>query len=157
MKKLLKITGITLLLLIVAMVAVPFLFKDKIIAKVKEEANKNLNAKVDFGAFDLTLLSSFPNLTFSINKVSIIGINQFNNDTLTSINNLELKMDLMSVFKGDQIKIHSIILNQPRINAIVLKDGKANWDITKPTDEKAGAAQEPSKFKLSLKIGRAHV
>ena len=58
MKKILKITGITLLVLIVALIALPFLFKDKLVKMAKEEANKNLNAKVDFGNFDLSIISS---------------------------------------------------------------------------------------------------
>ena len=40
MKKILKITGITLLLLIVALIALPFLFKDKLVKLAKDEANK---------------------------------------------------------------------------------------------------------------------
>ena len=150
MKKAFKIIGIVFLVLIVGLIAAPFLFKDKLIELVKEEANKNLNAKVDFGAFDLTIIKSFPNFTFSIDKVSVIGINEFNNDTLVSLDNLELKMDLMSVIKGDHIKIQSIILNTPRIQALVLKDGKANWDIAKPSADTTKTAEEPSKFQLSL-------
>jgi hypothetical protein len=151
MKKAFKIIGIVFLLLIVGLIAAPFLFKDKIIALVKEEANKNLNAKVDFGAFDLTIIKSFPNFTFSIDKVSVIGIKEFDKDTLVSLDNLELKMDLMSVIKGDHIKIQSIILNTPRIHALVLKDGKANWDITKPSNDSTKTTEEPSKFQLTLK------
>jgi uncharacterized protein involved in outer membrane biogenesis len=126
MKKAFKIIGIVLLVLIVGLIATPFLFKDKLIAIVKEEANKNLNAKVDFGAFDLTIIKSFPNFTFSINKVSVIGINEFDKDTLVSLGNLELKMDLMSVIKGDHIKIQAIILNTPLIHALFLK-GKSSF------------------------------
>ena len=45
MKKLFKWIGIILLVLFVLALVLPFLFKDKIVAKIKEEANKNLNAK----------------------------------------------------------------------------------------------------------------
>jgi hypothetical protein len=151
MNKAIKIIGVVLLLMIALILTAPFIFKDKIVALVKEEANKNLNAKVDFGAFDLTIIKSFPHFTFSIDKVSVVGINEFDNDTLLSLGNLELKMDLMSVIKGDHIKIQSIILNTPRIHALVLKDGKANWDITKPSADTTSTAEEPSKFQLSLK------
>ena len=60
MKKFLKWTGISLLLLIVLLIALPFMFKGKLIQLAKDEANKNLNAKVDFGEFDLSIFSSFP-------------------------------------------------------------------------------------------------
>ena len=113
-----------MLLMIALILTAPFIFKDKLVALVKEEANKNLNAKVDFGVFDLTIIKSFPHFTFSIDQVSVVGINEFENDTLLSLGNLELKMDLMSVIKGDHIKIQSIVLNTPRIQALVSKTGK---------------------------------
>jgi len=151
MKKAIKIIGVVLLLMIALMLTAPFIFKDKLVALVKEEANKNLNAKVDFGVFDLTIIKSFPHFTFSIDQVSVVGINEFENDTLLSLGNLELKMDLMSVIKGDHIKIQSIVLNTPRIQALVSKNGKANWDITKPSNDSATTSEQPSKFQLSLK------
>ena len=76
-KKILKWLGILLLLLIIFIIAAPFIFKGKIISFVKEEVNKTLNAKVDFGDFDLTLLSSFPNFSLSIDKVSVANIGEF--------------------------------------------------------------------------------
>jgi hypothetical protein len=151
MKKFFKIFGIVIVVLLAALIAVPFLFKDKIIALAKEEANKNLNAKVDFGPMDLSILSSFPNLTFSIEQLSITGKDAFQGDTLISLPRLEIRLDIMSVIKGGRMDVHGITLEKPRINAIVLKDGKANWDITKPDTTAAETASEPSKFHLALK------
>lgn len=152
MKKTFKWIGIILLVLIVLIIAAPFLFKDKIIAKVKEEANNSLNAKVDFGKFDLTLISSFPKFTFSIDDVSLANVGLFEGDTLFSTKNLTLSLDLMSVIKGEEYSIRSIVIDQPRINAIVLKDGRANWDITKAdsTAQPETASSEPTKFKMKL-------
>lgn len=151
MKKTFKILGIVFILLIAVIVAIPFLFKDKIIAIAKEEANKNLNAKIDFGEFDITLLSTFPKLGVQVDKLSIVGINEFNGDTLIALGSLQVNLDLMSAIKGEQYDISSIILDHPRIHAIVLADGKANWDITKPSADTSGSTSEPTKFKLQLK------
>lgn len=150
-KSILKWTGIALLVVIILAIAAPFIFKDKIIAKVKEEANKNLNAKVDFGTFDLTLISSFPEFNLTVNNVSVANIGEFQGDTLFSAGTLTTSLDLMSVLKGSEYKIRSIVLDHPRIAAIVLKDGKANWDITKPTAETPAQPSEPSTFKMNLK------
>src|SRR3990170_7564444 len=148
LKKILKWLGIVLLLLIIFIIVAPFIFKDKIIAIAKEEANKQLNAKVDFGEFDLTLFKSFPNFSLSIDKVSVANIGDFQGDTLLSVKNLSATVDLMSVIKGEQYKIRGILLDNPRIHAIVLSNGKANWDITKPDSSKTpAAASEPTKFK----------
>lgn len=150
LKKILLGLGIFLVLLLGAAILLPIIYKDKIVALVKEEANKNLNAKVDFGEFDLTILSSFPDFTLTINNLSIVGVAPFEGDTLTSANQLSLTVDIMSVIGGGQIDIESIRLKQPLINLIVLKDGKANWDIAKPDSSAATTGGEPSKFKVAL-------
>lgn len=151
LKKIFIGLGILIALLLGAAILLPVIYKDKIVALVKEEANKNLNAKVDFGEFDLTILSSFPDFTLSINDFSIVGIAPFEGDTLTSAKQLSLTVDIMSVIRGGQIDIQSIRLKQPLINLIVLKDGKANWDISKPDTATTAGSGEPSKFKVALK------
>lgn len=153
-KRILKWTGISFLVIIVALIAIPFLFKDKLIALVKEEANKNLNAKVDFGDFDLTIFSSFPDLRFKINNVQVVGINEFKDDTLANIGQLSTDINLKSLF-GDKYQINSVIIDKARLQAKVLYNGKANWDIAKPSTDSTGQptpeSQEPSKFAMKLK------
>ncbi len=148
-----KWTGITLLVLIILIIAAPFIFKDKIVAIVKEEANANLNAKVDFGDFDLTLISSFPDFRFKIKNVSVVGVDDFKDDTLAYIGELITDINLKSVLSGDQYKINSIIIDKARILGKILPSGKANWDIAK-ADTAAVAAptatSEPSKFAMKL-------
>lgn len=152
-RRILKWTGITFLVLIIFIIAAPFLFKNQIVSLVKEETNKALNAKVDFGEFDLSLISSFPDFRFVINKVSVIGINEFNNDTLAYIEQLRTDINLKSVISGGPYGINSIVINKPRILGKVLADGKANWDIAKPDSlpKTPEEASEPTKFSLKLK------
>lgn len=153
MKKILKWTGITFLVLIGALIAAPFLFKDKIVQIVKEQANENLNAKVDFGEFDLTLFSSFPDFRFKIQNVSVANIAPFDGDTLASIKQLAFDLNIKSVISGGPYQINEITVDAPKINAIVLTDGKANWDIAKPSTDTATTTEtsEPTKFALKLK------
>src|ERR1035437_3994677 len=81
-RRILKWTGITFLVLLILIITAPFLFKKQIVQFVKDEANKSLNAKVNFGKFDLTLISSFPDFTLSIDSVSIANTGDFKGDTL---------------------------------------------------------------------------
>lgn len=153
-RRILKWTGISFLVLIILIVAAPFLFKDKIVALVKEQANANLNAKVDFGEFDLTLISSFPDFRFKINNVSVVGVEEFKDDTLAYIDQLTTDINLKSVIAGDQYQINSIVIDKARILGKVLKDGKANWDIAKPSTDSTAAtpeSTEPTKFAMKLK------
>ncbi|HWY38820.1 MAG TPA: AsmA-like C-terminal region-containing protein [Bacteroidia bacterium] len=153
MKKVLKWTGISFLILLILLISLPFLFKGKLIQLAKDEANNNLNAKIDFGEFDLSIFSSFPDFRFSINNISVVGVGDFENDTLAALKKLQLDVNLMSVITGDQVKVEEIILTEPRISAIVMHNGKANWDITKPSanSAKKDTSGTKTKFKLSLK------
>lgn len=141
--------GIFLLLLIGAAILIPIIYKDEIIAKLKSEINKNINAKVDFSDLDITLIRSFPDLTLSLQNLSVVGVQPFAGDTLTSMKRLDLSLDLMSVIKGQRIDINSVDMKNPLFNLIVLKDGRANWDISKP-DSTAPASSESEGFHAAL-------
>src|SRR5688500_5535670 len=150
-KRILKWTGITLLVLIVLLALVPVLFKDKIVAIVKQQANENLNAKVDFGDFDLSLIASFPDFRFKMQDLRVIGVEEFQNDTLAYIGALKADINIRSVLSGGQYHINSIIVDRPRIMAKVLKSGKANWDIAKPSADTTATPEDTSATKFDLK------
>ncbi|HAW52569.1 MAG TPA: AsmA family protein, partial [Flavobacteriales bacterium] len=134
LKKIAKILGVVIVLLLAAVILLPVIFKDKIIETVKEEINNNVEAKVDFGEFDLSLISSFPDFTFSIEAVKVEGIGEFEGVKLANIGELNLVVDLMSVINGDFIKIKVVEIISPEMNVIVTRDGKANYDIAKASD-----------------------
>lgn len=142
-------------LIIIGALLIPILFKGKILVMARKTANENINAKINFSDdITLNLFSNFPDFTLGLNNLSITGINDFDNDTLLYLKEFSASLDLMSVIKGDQIKIRKVYLNQPYINAIVLKDGKVNWDISKSGSD--SAAQEPvdassGNFHIALK------
>jgi hypothetical protein len=150
MKKVLKITGITLLIIIAILFAIPFVFKGKIIRIVKSEINKNINAKVDFTDIDLSLIRRFPRVAVAIQNIQVIGNGQFSSDTLLAASNIDAAMNLMSVIRGDKMTIYSVNVNRPRIHAIVAKDGAVNWDIAKP-DTAAQTSAEEGSFEMELK------
>jgi hypothetical protein len=131
MKKLFKIAGIVILILIVLIIVVPFVFQGKIMKIAKDQINNNLNAKADFEKLSLSLFRSFPNVSVGIKNLYIAGINEFEGDTLFSVKSVNIVIDLISAIKMENIKIKRVALNYPRIHAWVMPDGKANWDITK--------------------------
>ena len=103
MKKILKWVGITFLLSLIALVSLPFIFKGKLIEVVKEEVNNSVNAQVDWGDFDLTIFSSFPNFTFEIDNVKVLGVEEFEGVTLADIKHTAIELDVMSVISGGKI------------------------------------------------------
>lgn len=162
MKKFLKILLFTFIGLLIVIILIPILFKKPIMNKVKDEINKSLNAKVEFADFRLSLLRGFPNLYVAMDDLTVVGVDTFSKDTLMSFKSFSAKIDLISAIKMENIKIKSIFLDQPSVYAHVLKNGKANWDIVKPTNDSIpeDTTSEPLAFKASLKkfeIRDAHI
>lgn len=150
-KKILKITGILLLILIVAAIAIPIFFKGKIMSIVKTELNKQLVADVDFKDVDISLIRHFPRLAVALEDLSVVNRAPFAGDTLFATKKIDLALNLMSVIKGDKIDIYNISVVSPRIHAVINKQGQVNWDITKPdTAQTSPADTAASKFSMSL-------
>lgn len=153
MKKFFKIISITLFLIIGLIASIPFLFKGKILEIVQQQINENVNAKIAFSDFNLSIFKSFPSLTVTLDELTVIGTDKFENDTLAAIKQLYADLDIMSVINGDQISVKAIVIENPIINGRVLADSSANWDIAKATEEKeeeTDTAQSTSEFKLGL-------
>lgn len=150
MKKALTIVGVVIVVLILAMIAIPFLFKDKIKTAVLNAANEKLNATVDIKDFGLNLFSNFPNATLSLNDASVVGVGDFQKDTLLSAKSASVTIDLMSLF-GSEYNISKINLDKASIYTKVLEDGRANWDIMKADSTASASTESESAFKLNLK------
>lgn len=151
-KRILIILGTLIVLVLAAAILVPILFKDKIEAAVKKEVSNNLNATVDWGDWDITILKNFPNLTVDIADVKISNASPFEGIDLARIGSLTATIDIKSVF-GDRIDIKGIGLIRPYIHVKVLEDGRANYDIAKVDST---AIAEPadtvaSKFNIGLR------
>ena len=141
-----------ILLIVVLMFTLPLIFKDKIRTKVEQVINESVNANVKFDDYKLGFFRNFPNLSFSLNNLFVTGIDQFEGDTLAGFNSFSLVFNLGSLFSKSGYEIKSIVMDRAVINAIVLKDGKANWDIMKDTTESVEEeTTEPSAMKIQLK------
>lgn len=145
--KALKIAAITLGsvigLIIVAMIAIPYFFKDKIIAAALDAANESLTAKIVVEPSDInfSLFSDFPNFTLSAKNFSIEGTGKFEGTKLISTPEMYAVVDIMSVFSGSPT-IREVGVKSPVINIVTAKDGSANYDIVKPSD--AAPEESPS-------------
>ena len=146
--------GIFIFVLIAAIIALPIIYKGKIVELVKKEANKGLNANINFdNNIQIGIFRTFPNLNLGIQKLLIVNKAPFQNDTLANIGDLSITLDIMSIFKGDKIRIKAIKVDQAKFYFHVLANGKANWDITIPDTAKklVKPTDTISAFKISLK------
>ena len=153
LKKILKISGIVLLVFIAALFAIPYFFQDQIKAKIAQAINESVDAKVSFADADLSLFKNFPNATVGIEKLVIINKAPFEGDTLVSLGELNLKMSIKELFKGkdEPLNIEGISSQNGLVNIIFNKDGVGNFDIALKDNKETDSKNEKSK-PLSLKI-----
>lgn len=151
MKKTFKITGIILVVIIAIMIIVPFAFQGKIKDLVKSEGNKMINGSFDFAALNISLFKNFPKASISLNDFWLKGNDAFENDTLIQAKELTGVIDLFSLF-GDEFDISKVEIKDTQLKAIILPDGKVNWDILKATEEedKDDETEETSSFSIQL-------
>ena len=151
-KRILQATGITFLLLIIAIILIPIFFKDEIKELALKEANKMLKADVAVGDFDLTIFSSFPKMKLIFDDVSVTGRNEFEGVKLIDAKSFEAKLDFWSVINREDISVRSISLVQPNIHVKILASGLANFDIMKTAEEmveeEIDTTSSPFKFSL---------
>lgn len=148
-KRILKWTGLSFLLLLILIIVLPIIFQKKIFNAIIEEANLSLLADVSIEDYDLTLISTFPNMILELKEVKISGRNEFEGINLIDAGSIKAKLNLKSLFT-DEIKIERIVLKDANINVRVTKDGLVNYDITVP-DSLVVEDAEPTKFALNLK------
>lgn len=157
---------IVFFLLLGAMIIVPIVYKKQLMEMAKVEINKNVNAKVEFSDFRVSLIRGFPNLYIGLMNLNVVGVDEFEGETLMSFDEFSFRINLRSIFKGEDIKVRTIRLINPTINAIVTPAGKANWDITIPSDEAVEKvetdtiASEPITLRVALErmvIRNAHI
>ena len=154
LRRILKWTGISFLLLIILIILAPILFKNQIIQFVEDSINDSLNAEFKMGEVSLTLISTFPDFYLEIEDVEIVGVDEFEGVTLAHIGKTEVSLDLWSVIGGEHFEIHTLGLTKPTLNIHVLEDGTANYmhilipDTTQ--QEEVVDTTESGPFKLAL-------
>jgi hypothetical protein len=141
-----------LLVILVLLFTIPIIFKEQIRTKVEQVINQSVNATVKFETYKLGFFKDFPNLSFSLNNVSVVGVEKFKNDTLAGFKSFELVFNLSSLFKKSGYEVKSIIIDRAVVNAIIKKEGKANWEVMKDTTTSAPSVTKPSSSSSGMKI-----
>ncbi|MDN3549297.1 AsmA family protein [Mucilaginibacter aquaedulcis] len=147
--KTLKISGITIVSLLLLMFLLPYLFPQTVTNKIKQWAGGSINGKLNFTSTRLSFFKRFPALTLTLNDFSLNGSAPFQNDTLVAAKEVSLAIDLSSVFKS-KVNINKIYLSQAVINIQVDSSGKANYNVYKSKDTKAANAADTSSASLGI-------
>lgn len=158
----LRIVAIAVVVILLAAIIIPAVFKDQIKEKVVKTANEKVNAEIAIGDFSLTVLRNFPNLTFRLKEVSVTGIDNFEGDTLAGFQSFNLVFDIASVFSGSGYRVRAIDIDRPVASAIILDNGTANYDImpageeqaTGEPEEETGEEQEEEGKDIAFRLNR---
>jgi len=153
MKKVLKRIGITILVVLVLLIATPFLFQSQIKDMIKNFINDNVNAKVEFADVNLSLLKNFPQATVTIDDLSIVNFAPFENDTLVYSKSFVLEMSVKELFKSssdEAIAVNAITIDQTSIDIIVDENGNTNYDIAKSSEASTETEGNSSGFSFNL-------
>jgi hypothetical protein len=153
-RKVLKITGITLLVLIGLLIAIPLFLQGKIEEIIKNKVNNSINATLDFEDADLSLLKSFPNANVKLTNLSLVNKAPFEGDTLFSSSDIELTMSIKELFKSadEPIVIQRLNIDKAKLHVLVDENENANYDIAKEDEGATAETVEASNDNFTLNM-----
>ncbi|MBI1768693.1 MAG: hypothetical protein HYR67_09995 [Bacteroidetes bacterium] len=139
-------------LIVIAAIVLPIVFKGKIKEMVDKEIAKTVNADVvfDVNNFSLSVFRHFPNVTVEVKELGVFNRAPFEGVHLFVVERFDVVLNLNDVLFGDQLRVKGITLVRPQINVKVLKDGRANYNITYPSTDTVKTSEEPSKFSFGI-------
>jgi len=153
MKKALKITGISVLIIFFLLLAIPFVFQGQIKDMVKRFINENLNAQVEFSDVSLSLIRSFPQAHVEVDDLVITNFKPFEGETFATIKNMAFTMSVKELFKTsseDPIVVNSISIDEALITIKTDALGNNNYDITKEKENASVETEDSSSFSFDI-------
>ncbi len=135
-KRALKIVGLILLVLIGLIVALPWFLEGKIGQIIKNKANNNINATLDFEDAKLSLIKSFPKVYVSLEHISLVNHAPFEGDTLFASDEVALNMSIKELFKSadEPITIQRLTIDGAKLHIKVDEAENANYDIAQESE-----------------------
>ncbi|MEI9919247.1 MAG: AsmA-like C-terminal region-containing protein [Bacteroidota bacterium] len=151
-KRVLIVFGVVIVLLVAAAIIIPIVFKDDIKAAIDKQIAKTVNADVIFDVddFSLSVFKNFPNVTAQMKNLGVFNRAPFEGVPLLVLQELDVEVNLRQILFGDELRVKGIQLIAPQITVKVLKDGRANYDITYPSADTAQAAPDTSSFSFGI-------
>ncbi|WP_291782285.1 AsmA-like C-terminal region-containing protein [Cecembia sp.] len=150
MKKAILISLAVLFILLGLLIAVPFIFKDKIAERIDREVSNSINAQVyfDINKVSLSIFKRFPHISATVQEMGIIGNPPFQNDTLIHMDRIQVDFNLRSIIFDDFPTLTGLHVDGGSLYVKVLEDGRANYDITYPSDKDSAE----SNFKMAVDL-----
>lgn len=128
MKKIIKIILVLFALILIAIVAIPFLvpldtYRNQIIAQVKEKTGRDLTIAGDIKA------SIFPVIGVNIGKTSLSNAKGYTAINMVQVDGLSVEVSLGALLQK-KLQIKQFILKKPLVNLEVNSNGEPNWEFS---------------------------
>ncbi len=121
---------LVILLVLVTLVTLPFVFKNKVAEGVKSIANSRLKTALNFSEMDLSFFSHFPHLTVALKNFSLKSSAPFEKDTLILAKEVSFGIDVRSLF-GKTITITRVYLDRAKVSISYDDKGGTSLDVYK--------------------------
>ena len=90
MKKIFKVLGLFLIVILLMLILIPLLYQKKIKQKIEKAASEQINGKVTFGDVSVSLLKKFPRASVSIQDFQLISYATNDSSELFETDQLDL-------------------------------------------------------------------
>lgn len=149
--------AVILLLVVAVMVFLPV---EKIRDLAMEQARESLGREVQVGEVSVSFMGG---LGVKVADVAVMNPAGFSGDPLAQIQGVDLKLALLPLLKGE-VRVGRLVLDEPRLNLIVLADGTNNFTFdsaakpTAPPTEAPGQAQDAAAISVdNFSIQNGHL
>lgn len=139
-------------LLALALVAVPWLLRDRLVEAFRAELDRQLDATVTFDDVSVGVLRHFPSVTLDVAGLAVHGEGTFEGVPLVELDSLSITVDAWSVVRGERLEVERLAVERPRMHVIFDEEGRSNLDVLPASDAEAPPADaEASSFALALR------
>lgn len=153
MRKLLVGLAVVVVLLVVALVAIPFLVpKEALVARLEREVEARTGRELSVkGPVDVSVL---PNIAVTLRDVTFAGLP--GGPDLLALGSMDVRLQLWPLLSGEA-KVDRFVLDRPTINLAVDKQGRANWQV-RPQQPAPADPNQPATAPVSeLSLGDVEI
>ena len=153
-KRWLRIAGIAVAILLVILLALPFLINvNSFRPKIESELTNVLGRPVKLGELSLSLLSG----NVSVENVSIADDPAFSKSPFVTAKSLKVGVELMPLIFSKTLNVTGIVLDEPKIT--LLKAANGTWNFSTLGTPGARKSAEPAKegTPRNLSIGKVEI
>lgn len=139
MKKFFIIFLVVILLLIGALIAIPYFFKDELVATLKTEMSDQMASDINFDKVSISILKNFPELSLQVTNFSM---ESWDSTMSVKMDNFYFNMEAMSYFRDKTIRIRQIVFEEPHIFYLNTDTGVSEAPKTIDAESVASSSDE---------------